>query len=191
VVVRLFLAAELPEAIRIGLAGAQRDLKTNCPGWRWVRPEGIHLTLRFLGEVPPGEDALQREGWRRAASSCRPTSIRIGGAGVFPSVRRPRVLWVGVTEIGPGGRLEALSDAMECAARKAGFRPETRRFRPHLTLARVARGGRPSAPDHESVGEIGVVEISEVVLFRSELRPEGARYTALDRFPLGIRSGRR
>lgn len=182
---RLFLALGLPAAIRESLAGAQRVLRSSCTGWRWVRPEGIHLTLRFLGEVSAADDAAQRPSWRRAASRSGPLRLRVAGTGVFPSVRRPRVLWVGVEEIDPGGRLEALAGALEAAARDAGFKAETRNFRPHLTLARAARGGRPTAPAPESVGWIGEAAIGDLVLFRSELRPQGARYTALERFPLG------
>jgi 2'-5' RNA ligase len=182
---RLFLAVELPATVREALAGLQRDLRSRCGGWRWVRPEGIHLTLRFLGEVAAGDDAAQRAAWRREASRSGPLSIRVSGAGVFPSPRRPRVLWVGVEEYVPGGRLEALAAGLETAAREAGFKPETRPFRPHLTLARAARGSRPSAPEPGSVGEIGLAEVEDLVLFRSELRPQGARYSVLERFTLG------
>ena len=153
-------------------------------GWRWVRPEGIHLTLRFLGEVEAQRDAACRPAWREAVRPLPPFRFGLEGIGRFPPAGRPRVLWVGIRESGSAGVLQALAGRLEQAARKCGFPPERRRFSPHLTLARAARGGRPGLPDHaeERIGER--VDVDRVFLFLSELRPSGARYTALDSFDL-------
>jgi 2'-5' RNA ligase len=97
------------------------------------------------------------------------------------------VLWVGVRELGPGSALTALAGAVEAAARAAGFDAETRPFRPHLTIARSGRSGRPRFPGGEFEGN-AIVHAGELVLYRSELLPAGARYTRLDAFPLRGRS---
>ena len=183
---RLFLAVELPKWIREELEGVQHRLKKSLPGWRWARPEGIHLTFRFLGEVRSEDEAVQRSAWRRAAASCRPVRLRVGGLGVFPARGPARVLWVGVRESSSTGRLEALASGLEEAARAVGFPSESRGFRAHLTLARAARGASPCRPPEGAVGELGELEAAEIVLFRSHLSADGARYDRLDAFPLGM-----
>ena len=182
---RLFLAVELPERIQEQLGEVRRRYEKALPGWRWMGSEGIHLTLRFLGEVRPEDDLLQRGVWRRAAASCRPVGLRIGGLGVFPPKGPVRILWAGVWESSPAGGLRALASAMEEAARAAGFTPESRPFRPHLTLARAARGRRPRRPPEEAGGELGEMEAVEIALFQSRLSTAGASCTRLEAFPLG------
>ena len=91
---RLFLALEVPAPLRSRIADLQSELRESCPGWRWVRPGGIHLTIRFLGEVDPAREAEIRPAWERAAASVRPFTLRPTGLGCFPNVRRPRVLHV-------------------------------------------------------------------------------------------------
>lgn len=181
---RLFLAVELPAPLRERLAALQSRLRPDSAGWRWARPEGIHLTLRFLGEVEAQRDSACRSAWREAVRPLPPFRFALEGLGRFPPGGRPRVMWVGVKETGSGGVLQALAERLEQAARECGFPPERRRFSPHLTLARAARGGRPEWPGgaEERIGER--VEVDRVFLFLSELRPSGARYTALDSFGL-------
>jgi len=98
---RLFLAVDLPDSLRRGLGELQRRLRSDLTGWRWVRPEGIHLTMRFLGEVAEEEDARQRTAWRLAAGACPRVRFRVGGTGVFPPRGAPRVLWAGVRALDP------------------------------------------------------------------------------------------
>lgn len=181
---RLFIAVDLPASLRDGLAALQARLRPDCAGWRWVRPEGIHLTLRFLGEVEAQRDSACRSAWREAVRPLPPFSFALEGIGRFPPAGLPRVLWVGVSESGPGGVLQRLAGRLERAARECGFPPERRRFSPHLTLARAARGRRPEWPGRAEcrIGER--VEVDRVLLFLSELHPSGARYTALDSFDL-------
>lgn len=182
---RLFLALELPEAVRAKLGRFQASLRPACPGWRWIPPEAIHLTLRFLGEVRPEKDLEHREAWREAARSCYAVRFRLGAPGVFPSPKRPRVLWVGIDEAPPQGRLLALASTLEAAARAQGFAPEEQPFRPHVTLARAHRQGPAASSPSEAVAKFDVeVECSEVALLLSELHPSGARYTRLDAFSL-------
>jgi len=144
----------------------------------------MHLTLRFLGEVDAARDLELRGVWRDAVQGFPPLRFRLGGAGVFPGAARPRVLWIGVREDPPGGRIEGLARALESAARGAGFPPEERPFHPHLTLARARREMRATAP-REPIPELqSVVECAAVLLLRSELAPAGARYTLLEAYPL-------
>ena len=178
---RRFLAVELPAPTREALAALSERWK-GLGGWRWVRSEALHLTLRFLGEVAPALDLRARDVWRRAAGTVGPFRLRLSGVGSFPAGRRPRVLWVAAHD--RGDRLTAVAAALETAARELGFPPAERPFRPHVTVARAARGARPVAPDDDPWVPQSV-EVGEVVLFRSQLEASGARYTALERFPLG------
>lgn len=183
---RLFLALDLPQAMRAALAALRPELEPSSPGWRWVRPESIHATIKFLGEVSPEVDSRARAAWRRAAARSTGFRFRLGTLGCFPSSGRPRVAWVGLVDE-PAGALAELAGAVEAQARDLGFEAEKRPFRPHLTLARAARTGRAelgrAIVDHDVVALAG-----ELVLFRSELRPQGARYTALEAFPLAASS---
>lgn len=180
---RLFLAFDLEAAVRGELAAIQERLQASTTGWRFLAPSGIHLTLRFLGEVAPEADRPLRGVWRRTAAAFPGVRVRIAGSGVFPGPRHPRILWIGVHEEPPSGVLEALADALERAAREHGFAPSTRPFRPHLTLAR-SREGSAVAPVAAELGVLSSVWCREVVLFQSVLGRGGARYTALETFPL-------
>ncbi len=184
---RLFLAAELPDELLDPIAEIRTSLAAQLNGWRWVRPEGMHLTLRFLGQVAPESDRKARGTWRRVAAGARPFRIRLSAVGCFPSRARPRVLWVGVEETAPGGALAALAVDLEQAARGLGWEAESRPFRAHLTLARGRRGAHPENP-HNAVVRVGTeVRVRDLVLYRSQLEAGGARYTALESFPLGRR----
>ncbi len=182
---RLFFAIDLTQEVRDGLEAARRELEGEFVGWRWVPPANIHLTLRFLGDVPDERVATRREAWEQATRDCAALRFEIGGVGVFPPHGAPRVLWCGVRGNKPTGELQRLAASLEAAAREEGFAPERRPFRPHLTIARAQRGRRAQEPPAESVGILGEVEATEIVLFRSHLSPHGASYTAVDRFALG------
>jgi 2'-5' RNA ligase len=183
---RLFLAIDLPEALRDEIAHRIEGLRNDLAGWRWLRPSSIHLTLRFLGEVGAEQDASWRSEWRRVVSGRACVRFEVRGTGVFPGPRNARVLWLGIEEIGSSGRLAALAAALEDAARGLGLPPETRGFRPHLTIARAAGRRRAAAPAADL--DVGFPEVTarSVVLFRSELGATGARYTALEEFPLTV-----
>ncbi|HEX5042832.1 MAG TPA: RNA 2',3'-cyclic phosphodiesterase [Candidatus Polarisedimenticolaceae bacterium] len=179
---RLFLAVELPGALRRALAEVQESLRRSEEGWRWVRPEGLHVTLRFLGEVAQERVPALSPLWRAAAAAAAEPEVEVGGLGTFPPRGRPRVLWVGLRDRS-GGNLAALAAALEEAARGAGFTPEQRAFAPHLTLARAASGAAPRRPGTE-VGTLGAFPAGELTLFRSVPGRGGAVYTALERYPL-------
>jgi 2'-5' RNA ligase len=150
---------------------------------RWTRPEGIHLTLKFLGDVQADWLEDIADALRSACAPHAPFSLSIGGMGVFPNPRRPRVVWIGVDE--PTGTLIRLQQDIERAISPLGFPTERRTFSPHLTLGRVKNGR--GAAELEALGQyakqaqvrVGEMEAHAVYLMRSDLRPSGAVYTEL------------
>ncbi len=181
---RLFLAAKLPDELLGQVQDIRTSLALQLDGWRWVRPEGMHLTLRFLGEVAPESDRKARGTWRRVAAGARPFRVRLSGVGRFPARGRPRVLWVGLEETDPGDGLAGLAAELEQAARGLGWEAESRSFRSHLTLARGRRGAHPAEPYDAAAHVDTEVWVRDLVLYRSQPEAGGARYTALESFPL-------
>lgn len=181
--IRTFFAIELDPAARRAATELARALRERPGGdrVRWVRPEALHVTLRFLGDIDPGRVATLRERVAPELAKLSPFALGLGAVHPFPSARRPLVVAVDVT---PAEPLEELAAAVERGVVAAGFEAEARTFRAHLTLGRL-RSGRPPATD-EMAAPAGVrFEVGDVVLFRSELRPGGALYTPLERMPLG------
>ena len=183
--VRSFVALPCPPGLREAIAAARPAWRLASDGVRWTRPEQLHLTLRFLGQADPLRLSALVEGLAAATAAAAPIRLRPGEPGAFPDWRRPRVLWLGLDG---GAALGALAAAVEAAARAAAFAEEARPFHPHLTLGRV--GDRASArPGVAAVRQwrpdTGIEEVSEIVLYRSDLEPGGARHSALARFPLG------
>jgi 2'-5' RNA ligase len=148
---------------------------------KWVRPENIHLSLKFLGDVADSRENELRSALNRAAGSrseARPLALQITGFGVFPDYRRPHVLWAGVT---PDPALELLQHSVERAFEPLGFPTEARAFRPHVTLGRMSRDARPREfagleKELEQISFDQTVSISELDLMQSTLRPEGSEY---------------
>jgi RNA 2',3'-cyclic 3'-phosphodiesterase len=188
--IRSFLAIEFPEEILKGIVVVQDRLKSRIYGdIRWVRPEGIHLTLKFFGDIPPGDVANISSVVEKAAAGVDPLALAIGGTGVFPDLRRPRVLWLGMT--GDVERLLILQRELEGELQRIGFPREERPFRPHLTLGRIrsSRGMADLAKVLEKgrAYDAGRFVAAGLSLFRSELTPRGALYTRLKWFPFGER----
>ncbi len=188
---RLFVAIPLPESLLRRLSEVQDQLQRKVPprSVRWVRSEGIHLTLKFLGDTPKDRVPTIEEALTVVGRNAPPCALTVEGLGCFPSPRRPRVLWVGVNE--DAGRLEALQRAVEEAMTSLGYKPERHSFTPHLTLGRVQR--RASHRDEEQIAEavVGttVGQLSEFTadrfeLIRSQLKPSGAEYTTLSTYLL-------
>ena len=177
--VRAFVALELDERLRDALGALQQRLRPTLGAIRPVRPEGIHLTLRFLGQVRPEQVTALAQRLSAAARACPPLEALVKGVSMFPDRGSPRVLWVGV-ELPPAAK--ELQRACERAARDVGFEPEPRPFRAHLTLGRWRdRAARPVLP----ASELGPTRLESLVLFRSETAQGGAVYTPLARFALG------
>ena len=180
---RAFIAIDLPEAVRAELRQQQTTFRAVCPDGRWARPEGIHLTLRFLGEISD-EQVTQVTDALKELRNFETFSTEVKGFGFFPDPRRPRVFWAGVVT---PPNLAALAEQVEHAMEKLGFAREDRPFTPHLTLARfkVPRP-QPALQSHlERLGEpsLGSFEVSEFFLFESKLSPQGAEYRKVARFP--------
>ena len=184
--IRTFIAIELPDPLKASLVELQEELKERVPyrSVRWVQPQGIHLTLKFLGQTPVDQIERIAEALRSACAPLSSFTYTVGGLGCFPNLRRPRVVWVGVQE--PTGTLSGLQRAIEDACEEFGFRRERRGFHPHLTLGRLR--DRVSTGERRAVGE--VVQTTEaaslstlaaegISLIRSDLLPTGAVYTTL------------
>jgi 2'-5' RNA ligase len=157
---------------------------------RWMRPNGIHLTLKFLGDIAPEEIEKAKRVVEGVAKNHPPFTFEVGKLGCFPNPRRPRVLWVGVHE--PSGLLVALHSALESEFEHLGFEREGRSFHPHLTLGRTRRQATKSATralaevlQSVEIEVLGQVPGDELRLYRSDLKPSGAVYTVLAAAALG------
>ena len=187
---RLFVAIDLPEDVRESLGRLQDDLRRHdLSGLRWTRPDGVHLTLKFLGETPATSLPAIEGALDRAVRGVPSFRLALGTPGTFGGRRGPRVLWVDVEgELQP---LQQLQAAVERELAAAGFAPEERGFSPHLTLARVPQPPRPGLAERvaralEAVAAArGEFEARELVLMRSRLQPGGAVYSRVAAFPLG------
>jgi 2'-5' RNA ligase len=188
---RLFVACELPAEMKAALASLQEALREKgAPRLRWVRPEGIHLTLKFLGAVPQEKVTAICEALAPTVQGIPPLALSLAEVGTFGDRRGPRVVWVGME-----GNLEPLArlqQRVEKALEPLGFPPERRAFSPHLTLARVpdSMGSDERQPLRQLAKDIEVppapaVTIGELSLMRSILGPGGAVYERLAAFPLG------
>lgn len=183
--VRAFVALPCPAALRAAVARKIGEWKTLDADVAWADPAAAHVTLRFLGNADPA--ALERLTifLAEVARGADPVVARAGSTGAFPGWRRARVFWLAVES---GEAIERLAAAVESAARAAGFKPEERRFTPHLTLGRV-RGRQGAERAAGAVREwrpaVEAEQIPEMVLYRSDLGSRGARHKPLARFPLG------
>jgi 2'-5' RNA ligase len=183
---RMFIAIDLDKGIKENLFALIDKLSEKSKHIRWVRREGMHLTLKFLGEIkeeriPEIENSLEK-----VVRNYRPFSLKIKGTGYFPLERKnPRVLWTGVEA---DKTLSLLQQELESQMEKIGFPREKREFHPHLTLGRV------KAPSHiqEAVDELerhkeslfGEMTVKKIIFFQSILRPSGAEYNTLSEYQL-------
>lgn len=181
---RLFVAIDVPDEIRSAIESEIVDqLRDRVPGARWTRPEGRHLTLKFLGNVDADRVESIGEALRATASRHSSFEASFEVVGGFPNLRRPRVLWIGV---GEGAKLmSALAQDVESGLEPLGFEPEGRPFQGHLTLARFKQPRSIAVP--EIAVQLNRFAVNEIVLFESRLHPKGARYEAVRRFALGGR----
>jgi 2'-5' RNA ligase len=183
--VRCFIAIELPDEVRAGLARLQAQLKSgDQPGVKWVDPYGIHLTLKFLGNVDVNRIDPITAAMGEAAQGVSPFPLKVEGLGVFPNLRRVQVVWVGVS--GEVDRLAQLQQRLESNLAGLGFAPESRRFTPHLTLARLR--DRASLDERQRFGQLIAgtkfeaaysFQVDAIRLMRSQLTREGAIYSRI------------
>lgn len=189
-VIRTFIAVDLPESVKeaLGQVSSQLQDKLLDTPIRWVNPEKIHLTLKFLGDVSQENISMVEKILQSEASKRQAMEIGIGGIGAFPKIRHPRVIWVGVEA---PSELFDLRRGIEDGVARLGYNYDKYDFTPHLTLGRISR--KASARDVRKVGKelhdfqvgfIGVARIDAVHLYRSDLQPDGAKYTRLSTAPL-------
>lgn len=195
--IRTFIAIELPKSLKTGLVELQTRLQKKAPprAVRWVRPESIHLTIKFLGPTPETQVDDIIEDLESTCAFLSPFTYTVGGLGCFPNLRRPRVIWVGVQE--PTETLSNLQRAIEDACAGLGFERERRAFHPHLTLGRLhnraSRGEQGAIGNFvqgldqgalTEVASLGTMAAKGISLIRSDLRPTGAVYTTLGEIEL-------
>jgi 2'-5' RNA ligase len=181
--IRTFIAIDLPLAARSGLERVGKELqKTNAPV-AWVKPERIHLTLKFLGDVSSEQIEDIRAALQTVAAGASTFRLQPKGCGAFPTIKQMRVVWVGLC--GDDEPLGKLQKEVDAAMASLGFKPEDRPFRAHLTLGRV-KGRQNLRALQEALTALQTFEaeafdVTELVLYKSELRREGALYTPLFR----------
>lgn len=186
---RLFVAVNLPAEERRRAWEAAQPLRAARLPVRWAAEETLHLTLKFLGEVDAERVGPIGDALAGAVRGLRPFTVGLGGVGAFPSLSKPRVVWVGM-ERHPA--LELLANDVERALMGLSFEPELKPFSPHLTLGRAERGARASAfgdfpAQAAAVAYEGSTTVESVDLMHSVLGPHGPTYTVLSRAPLGAR----
>jgi RNA 2',3'-cyclic 3'-phosphodiesterase len=199
---RTFIAIELPPDVRARVAQHIARLRREVPDVRasWSREDNLHLTLKFLGNVPVADTPKVSDAVERATKTVSSFQLTFSGCGTFPPHGRPGVLWIGAGSarilpadsvrrpaLSGAANLERLFNSIETELAEAGFARETRQFHPHLTIARLrhSQGARPLAELHQNLGFTPIAfDVSEVVVFRSELLREGSKHTAISRHKL-------
>jgi 2'-5' RNA ligase len=186
--IRSFIAVDPSPEVTAKIAETIRKIEPQTRGFRWIHPEGIHLTLRFLGEVE--EEVLETISQRieQLTESKEPISLTASGIGFFPDPSRPRVVWIGLQ--GDLDRLERLQREIHEAVRGLPVHQEKERgFTPHLTVARIPDFHKASGIvrilEAAKSAEFGNFSVETVILYKSNLTPQGAKYTKLKEFKLG------
>ncbi len=181
--IRLFAALPVPEPARSLLAAILEDLASRDWPVRWVRPEGLHLTLKFFGSVEPNQAEALAGVLRSATEGIGPMALNATGLATFPLGQRAKVIWIGLEA---PGSLELLQDAIERACVPLGFPVEGRPFRPHITLGRVKEGSRLTREAMAGVSQPADIPFlaDQIVLFQSRPGSRGSVYSALHTFAL-------
>lgn len=193
---RLFVALDIDDAIRERISRFMDGVREFAPDTRWVRPESLHITLKFIGEQPA--DAIEKIKSSLSTIKADAVQLTFRGHGFFPTPRSARVFWIGINS---GPQLATLAGAVDQSLHHLGIPEEDHPFSPHLTLARG--GGGSGAPRRQKRDrpnrsfehlqekltalpppEFGTMTCREFFLYQSQLSPGGSRYTKLERFPL-------
>jgi RNA 2',3'-cyclic 3'-phosphodiesterase len=193
---RIFIGIDLDVEVRARIERFLEGVQGFAPEARWVRPESLHITLKFIGEQPA--ERVEAITARLQRVDCSAFEIRSAGYGFFPTAKAPRVFWIGING---GSQLAELAGAIDAATAELGIPREDRAYSPHLTLARG--GGKSGSPKWRegdgpnatfavlekrlaAMGELdfGTMMAREFILYQSQLSPRGSKYTRLHRFPL-------
>ncbi len=186
--VRTFIAIEIPDAIQQKIAAIITPLSVLPDKITWVKPQNLHLSLRFLGEVGIKRLEKIKSAIKQAAKTCQPFQLDFTNVGVFPDTKRPRVIWLGIGDAtGQSGKLHhELQEGLEIC----GFTPEKRAFKPHLTLGRIRKlkDSKQLIAKLQglSIPKLAPLQVTHLSLMQSQLRPQGPIYTELDRANLGF-----
>ena len=195
---RIFIGIDLDPEVRARIERFLEGVEGFAPDARWMRPESLHITLKFIGEQTPEQVEAITERLRRVETSG--FEIRAGGYGFFPTAKAPRVFWIGIHA---GPQLGDLAECIDVAVAELGIPREDRPYSPHLTLARASAGRSSGSPKGRkadgpnatfsalekrlaAMGELdfGKTTAREFILYHSQLSPKGSKYTKLQRFPL-------
>lgn len=195
---RIFIGIDLDPDVRGRISRFLEGVQGFAPDARWMHPESLHITLKFIGEQSPEQVAAINERLRSVEGSA--FEIRVGGYGFFPTAKAPRVFWIGIQS---GTQLGELAERIDMATAELGIPREDRAFSPHLTLARAGAGRKSGSPKRQksdgpnatfavlekrlaAMGELdfGAMTAREFILYQSQLSPGGSKYTKLQRFPL-------
>jgi len=179
--IRTFIAIELPEKIIYTIDKVQEEIKSYGFKIRWVRPENIHLTLKFLGNTKKADTEKVARAISESVTGCPPIWLSVKGIGVFPGIKRPRVLWLGISK--QLDLLTELQKTLDKTLKTMGFPKEKRPFKGHLTLGRIKDKIDPIRL-HDVLKEFTKFEsehffADRIILYESELKPKGAVYTKL------------
>ena len=183
---RCFIAIDIPEQIKRGMGDLIAFLKKHNADVKWVAHENLHLTLKFLGKTP--EDLLPGIGasLSKIVLSYETFCIKIYGVGVFPNKKYPRIIWVGIEDT---DFLKNLQGDIESRMASLGYQKEEREFQPHLTLGRVRSQKGMAHIIHEldtlQSKDFGSIEVNNIKLMRSDLKPTGVQYSCLQKILLG------
>jgi 2'-5' RNA ligase len=186
--IRTFIAIELSNEARTALADLQDRLKNRVPPKtvRWTPPKNVHLTLHFLGDVAQHDIDKVTEALQRTVSAYPPFSLHLSGLGCFPNLRRPRIIWAGVT--GATAPLIEIHRELGQSLKVIDFEPDTRPYSPHLTIGRVKKGlsrreltelGTRLEQALSEVADLALLPVRQISLIKSDLKPTGAVYTPL------------
>ena len=186
---RTFIALEIPRELQQIIHKETVPLRKSIGGLvRWVPPENMHLTLKFLGNISPASVDILTQMIRAEANSCHSFIMQVGGLACFPSPKRPRVLYIGLQA---PADLEALQHGIESATQRLGYEAEARNFSPHLTIGRVRQNISTSdqhkirrAIEEIQIDSLGTARVDSVHLYNSDMKPTGSVYTRLFSAPL-------
>ncbi len=185
--IRAFIALDVPAGLKAALGSVQGAFRNSRDRVSWTRAAGMHITLKFLGETDEALIPAVGQCMRRACGAAEPFALQLTGIGVFPDVRRPRVLWVGVGE--GAAALSALGLALDAQLAELGFSQEKRPYHGHVTLGRIKSLGdrqrfAARVTEHRAL-ELGHMPADALHLIESRLHPAGAQYTTRLTVPIG------
>jgi len=187
---RTFIAVDFPIEIKEKIESITAYFKTQLPAKaiKWVDPNNMHLTLKFMGETPADQLEPIKNAMQKVATAYPVFSIEVINLGMYPNHKKPRVVWLGISG---EENLISLHKQLDRALQEVGIQPERRPLSPHLTIARVRRNSsKESVKDigqtlsQFKVSTLGIVRVNEIVYYQSELKPQGPNYTILQSSPL-------